>query len=125
MFTEQDKVYIQNARAICGKGHNYEKICVRISFALFTALMLFEHYGSSPIFDEADYLNISISWFVLTMGVITAHFRSWNSDQSGSKHELKLIEFLEAKLAENEVGTEKDSDLNADQSAEQAGQPSS
>ncbi|MDA8646740.1 hypothetical protein N9L75_06665 [Porticoccaceae bacterium] len=100
MFTSEERLFIKRARASCDTGHNYEKICVRISFALFTALMLFEHYGSSPIFDEADYLNISISWFVLTMGVITAHFRSWNSDQSGSQQELKLIEFLEAKLAE-------------------------
>jgi hypothetical protein len=33
------------------------------------------------------------------------------------------VTFLEAKLAEAEVGTEKDSDLNADQSTEQTGQP--
>jgi hypothetical protein len=40
-----------------------------------------------------------------------------------TSHYQELVAFLEAKLAEAEVGTEKDNDLNADQSAEQAGQP--
>jgi hypothetical protein len=40
-----------------------------------------------------------------------------------TSHYQELVAFLDAKLAEAEVGTEKDRDLNADQNTEQAGQP--
>jgi hypothetical protein len=45
-------------------------------------------------------LDLTYAATIHIVGTILSHFRSWNSDQSGSQHELKLIEFLEAKLAE-------------------------
>ena len=120
IIKNDDSDYIQQARAICDRGHQFERICKWCFLSLYILLFVYELYfwwTSDCRLDLTYVATVSI------VGTILSHFRSWNSDQSGSKHELKLIEFLEAKLAEAEVGTEKDSDLNADQSAEQAGQP--
>ena len=127
MFTDQDKVYIENARANWEKGHKFEKLCRRTLGGPLLLVFLVESCRFLIVRDEP---NIALMYGIILMGLIISlviHNRNFflDSDQSGSQHELKLIEFLEAKLAENEVGTEKDSDLNADQSAEQAGQPSS
>jgi hypothetical protein len=114
MFTEQDKVYIQQTKVTADKSAMIDRIC-RLLYAILAMWFGWLLYSDSatsgnlmillPFFPIVHYIRLS-------EGVDTSHYQ-------------ELVAFLEAKLAENEVGTEKDSDLNADQSAEQAGQPSS
>ena len=115
MFTEQDKVYIKNARAICNKGVMLEKVCrwlVLIPAVYFLWRVSVGNFGDKEfgLFFVCMHILLSMQFNRIWLG-------------SGTKQEIKLVTFLEAKLAEAEVGTEKDSDLNADQSTEQTGQP--
>jgi hypothetical protein len=115
MFTEQDKVYIKDARAICNKGVMLETV-IRWLAVIPTVYFLWRI--SVGNFGDKEFGLFFVCMFIL---LFMQFNRVWLG--SGTKQEIKLVTFLEAKLAEAEVGTEKDSDLNADQSAEQAGQP--
>ena len=115
MFTEQDKVYIKDARAICNKGVMLETV-IRWLAVIPTVYFLWRI--SVGNFGDKEFGLFFVCMFILLWMQFN---RVWLG--SGTKQEIKLVTFLEAKLAEAEVGTEKDSDLNADQSAEQAGQP--
>ena len=117
MFTEQDKVYIKDARVICDEGHKFEKNCSLVINAYIVGWLCY--FLILKWFDiNVDMIIMFFLLFFVTQIDKTLHRRDFWSNQSGSKHELKLIEFLEAKLAEAEVSSEKDSDLNADQSTE-------
>jgi hypothetical protein len=97
IITNDDSDYIQQARAICDRGHQFERICKWCFLSLYILLFVYELY----FWWTSDFrLDLTYVATVLIVGTILSHFRSWNSDQSGSQHELKLIEFLEAKLAE-------------------------
>jgi hypothetical protein len=101
IITNNDSDYIQQARAICDRGHQFERICKWCFLSLYTLLFVHELY----FWGTSDYrLDFTYAATIHIVGTILSHFRSWNSDQSGSQHELKLIEFLEAKLVEAEVG---------------------
>ncbi len=123
IITNDDSDYIQQARAICDRGHQFERICKWFFLPVFIWLLIYESY--LWLFAVTDSTAYTYTGLVGVVGDLIIHFRSWNSDQSGSQHELKLIEFLEAKLVEAEVSNEKDSDLNTDEIPEQIGQPSS
>ena len=124
MLSEEDRGYIKRARLICDEGHKFEKNCSLVINACIAGWLCY--FLILKWFDINVDMTIMffLLFFVAQIDKILYRRDFW-SNQSGSQHELKLIEFLEAKLAEAEVGTEKDNDLNADQSAEQAGQPSS
>ena len=117
MFTEQDKVYIKDARAICNKGVMLEKVC---RWLVLIPAVYFLWRVSVGNFGDKEFGLFFVCMHIL---LLMQFNRIWLG--SGTKQEIKLVAFLEAKLAEAEAGTEKDSDLNADQSAEQAGQLSS
>jgi len=114
MFTEQDKVYIKDARAICNKGVMLETVS-RWLGVIPTVYFLWR--VSVGNFGDKEFGLFFVCMFIL---LLMQFNRVWLG--SGTKQEIKLVTFLEAKLAEAEVGTEKDNDLNADQSAEQTGQ---
>ena len=116
IITNDDSHYIQQARTVCDRGHQFERICKWCFLPVFISLLIYESY--LWLFTVTESTAYTYAGLVGVVGDLLIHFRSWNSDQSGSQHELKLIEFLEAKLAEAEVSSEKDSDLNADQSTE-------
>ena len=97
IIKNHDSDYIQQARAICDRGHQFERICKWCYLSLYILLFVYELYFWWTSDCRLDLTYVAT---VLIVGTILSHFRSWNSDQSGSQHELKLIEFLEAKLAE-------------------------
>ena len=111
MVTEQDKIYVQQAKATVDKSVMIDRIC-RLLYAILGMWLGWLLYSDSatsgnlmrllPFFPIVHCIRMS-------EGVDTSHYQ-------------ELVAFLEAKLAEAEVGTEKDNYLNADQSAEQAGQ---
>ena len=113
MFTEQDKVYIQQTKVTADKSAMIDRICrfIYAILAIWSGWLLYS--------DSANSGNLMLVFlgFFLIQGA-----RRLLGDVDTS-HYQELVAFLEAKLAEAEVGTEKDNDLNADQSAEQAGQP--
>jgi hypothetical protein len=113
MFTEQDKVYIQQTKVTADKSAMIDRIC-RFIYAILAM-----SFGWLLYSDSANSGNLMLVFlgFFLIQGA-----RRLLGDVDTS-HYQELVAFLEAKLAEAEVGTEKDSDLNADQSTEQTGQP--
>ena len=99
MFTEQDKVYIKDARVICDEGHKFEKNCSLVINAYIVGWLCY--FLILKWFDiNVDMIIMFFLLFFVTQIDKTLHRRDFWSNQSGSKHELKLIEFLEAKLAE-------------------------
>jgi len=113
MFTEQDKVYIKQTKVTADKSAMIDKIC-RFLYAILAMWFGWLLYSDSA---TSGNLMLVFLGFFLIQGA-----RRLLGDVDTS-HYQELVAFLEAKLAEVEVGTEKDNDLNADQSAEQAGQP--
>ena len=101
MFTEQDKVYIKDARAICNKGVMLETV-IRWLAVIPTVYFLWRI--SVGNFGDKEFGLFFVCMFILL-------FMQFNRVGlgSGTKQEIKLVTFLEAKLAEAEVGTEKDS----------------
>ncbi len=113
MVTEQDKVYIQQANATADKSVMIDKICrfLYASLVIWSGWLLYSDSANS-----GNLMLVFLGFFLIQAA------RRLLGDVDTS-HYQELVAFLEAKLAEAEAGTEKDSDLNADQSAEQAGQP--
>ena len=117
MFTEQDKVYIQQAKATADKSAMIDKVCrfIYAILAMWSGWLFYSDAGNSNVFNSPPIMFVFVAFtFIQTV-------RRLLGDVDTS-HYQELVAFVEAKLAENEVGSEKDSDLNADQSAEQAGQ---
>jgi hypothetical protein len=102
IITNDDSDYIQQARTVCDRGHQFERMCKWCFLPVFISLLIYESY--LWLFAVTDSTAYTYTGLVGVVGDLIIHFRSWNSDQSGSQHELKLIEFLEAKLVEAEVG---------------------
>ena len=118
MFTEQDKVFIQQAKATADKSAMIDRICrfIYAILAIWSGWLLYSDADNSNVFNPPPIMFVFVAFsFIQTV-------RRLLGDVDTS-HYQELVTFLEAKLAEVEVGTEKDNDLNADQSAEQAGQP--
>ena len=117
MFTEQDKVYIQQTKVTADKSAMIDKVCrfIYAILAMWSGWLFYSDAGNSNVFNSPPIMFVFVAFtFIQTVrrllgDVDTSHYK-------------ELVTFLEAKLAEAEVGTEKDNDLNADQSAEQAGQ---
>jgi hypothetical protein len=117
MVTEQDKVYIQQAKATADKSVMIDKICrfLYAMLAMWSCWLFYSDIDNSNVFNSPPIMFVFVAFtFIQTV-------RRLLGDVDTS-HYQELVAFVEAKLAENEVGSEKDSDLNADQSAEQAGQ---
>jgi hypothetical protein len=98
IITNDDSDYIQQARTVCDRGHQFERMCKWCFLPVFISLLIYESY--LWLFTVTESTAYTYAGLVGVVGDLLIHFRSWNSDQSGSQHELKLIEFLEAKLAE-------------------------
>ena len=117
MVTEQDKIYIQQAKATADKSVMIDRICrfLYAMLAMWSCWLFYSDIDNSNVFNSPPIMFVFVAFtFIQTVrrllgDVDTSHYK-------------ELVTFLEAKLAEAEVGTEKDNDLNADQSAEQAGQ---
>ena len=115
MFTVQDKVYIQQTKVTADKSAMIDRIC-RLLYAILGMWLGWLLYSDSA--NSGNLVLVFLGFFLIQV------VRRLLGDVDIS-HYQELVAFLEAKLAEAEAGTEKDSDLNAGQSAEQAGQPSS
>jgi hypothetical protein len=96
MFTEQDKVYIQQTKVTADKSAMIDRICrfIYAILAIWSGWLLYSDSATSgnlmillPFFPIVHYIRLS-------EGVDTSHYQ-------------ELVAFLEAKLAEAEVGTEK------------------
>tara|TARA_B100000795_G_C22596399_1_gene359465 strand:+ start:169 stop:513 length:345 start_codon:yes stop_codon:yes gene_type:complete len=114
MFTDQDRVYVQQVKATADKSLLIDKVC-RFLYAILAMWSGWLLYSDS---DNSFNITVLFSFFAVVQTMRL-------SEGVGTSQYQELVTFLEAKLAEVEVGSEKDSDLNADQSAEQTGQPSS
>ena len=111
MFTEQEKVYIKQTKVTADKSAMIDRIC-RFFYAILVIWSGWLLYSDSA--NSGNLMLVFLGFFLIQA------VRRLLGDVDTS-HYQELVAFLEAKLAEAEAGTEKDSDLNADQSAEQAG----
>ena len=99
MLSEEDRGYIKRARVICDEGHKFEKNCSLVINACIAGWLCY--FLILKWFDINFDMTIMffLLFFVAQIHIILYRRDFW-SNQSGSQHELKLIEFLEAKLAE-------------------------
>ena len=95
MFTDQDRVYVQQAKVTADKSAMIDKVCrfIYAMLAMWSCWLFYSDAGSSNVFNSPPIMFVFVAFtFIQTVrrllgDVDTSHYK-------------ELVSFLEAKLAE-------------------------